>query len=86
MAERVFESTVSQGNSYTATSLTKSDVTVYDPPLRQVDVIDGGTVTIIDGRGVSKALPSLPAGYPIKCLVTKVMSTGTTATSFVGYP
>ena len=86
MAERAYESHIATGNSYTALPLTKSDVEEYDPPLRQVDVIDGGTVTIIDGKGTSRALPSVPAGYSIKCLVKKVMSTGTGASSFIGYP
>lgn len=86
MADRPFESPVSIGVSYTALPLTKSDVTTYDPPLRQVDVIDGGTVVIVDGRGTSRTLTSLPAGYSIKCLVTQVMSTGTAASNFVGYP
>lgn len=83
---RPFESPMSTGVSYTAIPLTKSDSTTYDPPFRLVDVIDGGDVTFIDGRGTSRTLTSVPAGYPIKCLVTKIMSTGTTASNFVGYP
>lgn len=86
MAERPYESPMSTGVSYTAIPLTKSDSTTYDPPLRMVDVIDGGTVVIIDGKGTSRTLTSLPAGYAIKCLVSKVMSTGTAASNFVGYP
>lgn len=86
MADRPFESPISIGVSYTALPLTKSDATIYDPPLRMVDVIDGGTVVIIDGKGASRTLASLPAGYSIKCLVTQVMSTGTAASNFVGYP
>lgn len=83
---RPYQSDTTSGPSYTAIPLTKSDSTTYDPPLRQVDVIDGGNVTIIDGRGVSRLLSSLPAGYAIKCLVSKVMSTGTAAANFIGYP
>ncbi len=86
MAERPYESPMSTGVSYTAIPLTKSDSTTYDPPLRMVDVLDGGTVTIIDSKGQTRALPTVPAGYSIKCLVTKVMSTGTGASNFVGYP
>ena len=86
MAGRPYESPTSVGLSYTALPLTKSDVTVYDPPLRMVDVLDGGTVTIVDGRGQSRALPTVPAGYSIKCLVTQVMATGTGASNFIGYP
>ena len=83
---RAYESPMSTGVSYTAIPLTKSDSTEYDPPFRMVDVIDGGSITFIDGQGVSRTLAGLPAGYSLRCLVKKVMSTGTSGTNFVGYP
>lgn len=80
-----FQSGYSSGVSYTAVPVTKSDSTAYDPPLRWLDVGTGGDVTFIDGRGTSKTL-TVGDGYAIKCLITKVMSTGTTASGFIGYP
>ena len=80
-----YKSPVSVGVSYTAIPVTKSDATVYNPPLRWVDVATAGDVTFIDGRGVSKTI-TVHDNYSIKCLVQKVMSTGTTASGFIGYP
>jgi len=82
---QAFNSPYSSGVSYTAIPVTKSDSTTYDPPLRWLDVTEAGDVTFIDGRGESKTV-TVTAGYSLKCLVSKVMSTGTTASGFIGYP
>jgi len=76
----------SQSVSYTAVPITKSDSTTYSPPLRWLDVTTGGDVTFIDGNGASVTLSSVPSGYAIKCIIKKVMSTGTTASGMIGYP
>ena len=52
--------------------------------MRLIDVIGGGDVTFRDGRGAQVALTGLPAGYMIKCVVTRVVSS--TATKLIGYP
>lgn len=80
-----FQSGISSGLSYTAIPITASDVTVFDPPLRLVDVGTGGDVTFVDGRGDEKTI-TVGDGYSIKCLVQQVKSTGTTATGMIGYP
>lgn len=79
-----FESNISQGLSYTAIPITKSDSTVFDPPLRCVDVVTGGDVVFTDGKGVDKTI-TVGSGYTIKCLVTKIKA-ASTATGFIGYP
>ena len=81
----LYKSPASLGVSYTFIPVTKSDVTVYDPPLRWLDIQTGGAVTIIDARGVSKT-GTFPDGGSIKCLIKQVMSTGTDASGFIGYP
>lgn len=66
-------------------AVTKSDATVYDPPLRALYVGGGGNVAILapdDEAAVT--LTDVPAGtiLPISC--AKVMSANTTATLLVG--
>ncbi len=80
-----YKSPVSLGLSYTADPITKSDSTTFDPPYRVVDVVTGGAVKFVDGRGATKTI-TVPDGYTIKCLVTKIFSTDTTASGFIGYP
>jgi len=79
-----FESNVSQGVSFTAIPITKSDSAVFDPPLRWVDVGTGGDVVFTDGRGVDKTI-TVGDGYSIKCLVTRIKA-ASTAGGFIGYP
>ncbi len=74
-----------QSVSYTVIPITKSDATVYDPPLRWVDVLGAGDVALVDARGVAKTI-TVTAGYSIKCVVKQILATGTTATGFLGYP
>jgi hypothetical protein len=66
-------------------TITKSDATVYDPPLRFFNVAVAGAVTFVYADGTTGA-PYLTAG-PIYSVgrVTKVMSTGTAATGLTGW-
>lgn len=65
-----------------AVAVTKSDSTVVDITALYVGAT--GDVTVITWRGTTVTFPTVPAGtiLPIRC--TKVMSTNTTASSFVG--
>lgn len=66
-------------------TVTKSDATVYNPPLRMLWV--GGTgdvaVTMI-GDTTAVTLAAVPAGTMLNVCVTKVMATNTTATLITG--
>lgn len=62
-------------------AVTKSDATVIAADALYVG--GAGDVTCLDRDGTS-ALYTCPAGTYILCQVTKVMSTGTTATLIVG--
>jgi hypothetical protein len=44
-----------------------------------------GDVTVTGGDGVDVTFPGVPAGKDIPMLVTRVKSSGTTASSIVGY-
>lgn len=68
-----------------AQNITKSDSTVYNPPLRQIYVAGAGDVVLrkaVDGTLVTL---TVDAKTWIKLWSDKVMSTGTTATGLVGY-
>lgn len=64
-------------------AVTKSDNTIYNPPLDAIYVAGAGDVTVITNAGNSLLITAV-AGVilPIKC--KKVMSTGTDATGIVG--
>ncbi|WP_019053580.1 spike base protein, RCAP_Rcc01079 family [Sphingobium xenophagum] len=80
-----FNSAYSTGVSYTALPDITPDADNDLPvPVRLIDVIGGGDVTFRDGRGSLVAMTGLPAGYIIKCVVTRVVSS--TATKLIGYP
>lgn len=65
-------------------AITKSDSTTYDPPLRGLFVGGAGDVVLTDLAGVDASY-TVPAGAIIDWLIiTKVKSTGTTATLMVG--
>lgn len=68
-----------------AVAVTKSDATVYNPPLRMLWV--GGTgdvaVTMI-GDTTAVTLSAVPTGTMLNICVTKVMSTNTSATLITG--
>jgi hypothetical protein len=67
-----------------AVAVTKSDATVYDPPLDQLYVGGTGAVTVVTVGGQTVAFAAVPAGTWLKIRCTKVKSTGTDATSIVG--
>lgn len=79
-----FKSGFSTGVSYTAVTITPNADSDLPVPVRWIDVIGGGDITFRDGRGSQVVLTGLPAGYAIKCVVTRVVST--TATKLIGYP
>jgi hypothetical protein len=67
-----------------ATAVTKSDSTVYAPPLDALFIGGAGNVAVLTPSGTTLTITGVLAGviYPIAC--TKVMSTNTTATNIVG--
>lgn len=79
-----FNSAYSTGVSYTAITITPNADNDLAVPVRLIDVIGGGDVTFRDGRGAQVVMTGLPAGYIIKCVVTRVVSS--TATKLIGYP
>lgn len=70
-----------EGTARNHFAVTKSDVTVIYADALYVGV--AGDVTCLDRDGTS-ALYTCPAGTYILAQVTKVMSTGTTASGIVG--
>ena len=64
-------------------NITKSDATVYDPPLMLLRCEAASLVTVVDLWGTSVAFTAI-AGEIIPGPISKVMSTGTTGTVFVG--
>lgn len=66
-------------------AVTKSDATVYDPPLRGFYVGGAGDVAVIAADDTAAVtLTGCLAGVLYPFSVTKVMSTNTTATAIVG--
>lgn len=73
------------GAAISAFVITKSDSTVFTTPTRQIWV--GGTgdlAVLMNADTVSVILSAVPAGTMLSISVTKVLSTGTTATLIVG--
>lgn len=66
------------------TPITKSDVTVYDPPLEGLWVGGTGDVAVVDATGATVTITNVPDGTHLPIKVTKVMSTNTDATNIVG--
>lgn len=66
------------------TTVTKSDETVYSPPLRALYVGGAGNVKIKDALGNTVTLVGLAAGVVHPIRATMVFSTDTTATNIVG--
>lgn len=64
-------------------AVTKSDATVYTPPLDALYVGGAGDVVTKDKDGTSATYTVTAGGY-VLCQCTQVMSTGTTATGIVG--
>lgn len=65
-------------------SITKSDATVYSPPLRALYIGGAGDVKIKDAMGNTVTLTNLAAGVVHPIRATMVYSTDTTATDIVG--
>lgn len=67
-------------------SITKSDSTEYLPTLRQIYVGVGGDITVVDQSGETILFKDVPQGMTIgPFFVKKVKSTGTTASSLIGF-
>lgn len=67
-------------------SVTKSDATVYNPPLRSLYVGSGGDVAILAVDDTDPVtVPSVPSGSVLNIAIKKVMATNTTASAMVGY-
>lgn len=65
-------------------AITKSDATVYDPPLDALLVNGTGDVAVVDMYGNSVTITSVVAGALLPIRVSKVLSTGTDATEIFG--
>lgn len=68
------------------TDITKSDSTIYDPPLRKILVGGTGDVVVKDLQGTSHTFASVPAFTTLDGPFQMIMSTNTTATLIKGYP
>lgn len=68
-----------------AKNITKSDTTIYDPPLQGVWVGGVGDVTVITPAGTSVLFSAVPAGTLLPIQAKQVMSTATTATLLAGF-
>lgn len=64
--------------------LTKSDATVYDPPLDALYVGGTGHINIVDASGATTLISAVPAGALLPIKVKQLLSTSTTATLVVG--
>jgi hypothetical protein len=65
-------------------TVTKSDATLYNPPLRALYVGVSGNVAIVDKAGSTIVLVSLAAGVFHPVCAVQVLATNTTATNIVG--
>lgn len=66
------------------TAITKSDETVYSPPLDAILVNGAGNLAVVDLAGNTVTITGVAAGALLPIAATKVMSTNTTATNIVG--
>ena len=62
-------------------SITTSDTTVYDPPMRGIWVGVGGNVAVKTARGTTAVIPNVPGGTILPGYFTQVRSTNTEATN-----
>ena len=66
--------------------IAKSDSTVYNPLIRAIYVGVAGDITVVDNEGNSVLFKAVPQGVVLGPFsVAKVMSTGTAASSLVGF-
>ena len=76
---------VDPGYGWSCVAITKSDSTTYDPPLRGVYVGSVGDVAVLPvGNAAAVTFVGVPTGSYVWAVCTKVMSTGTSASSMVG--
>lgn len=68
-----------------AVSVTPSDATTYDPPLRGIYLNATGSISIVFADGSTFSGSPIPGLLHPFCGVYKVMSTGTTATGIYGF-
>ena len=78
------EVTVSSESAVDAVAITKSDSTVFTPPLRGIYVGGTGDVAVTTMLGTVITFTAVPAGFILPVYCSKVMSTNTSATSMVG--
>lgn len=86
MAETVLQTTVAPGPGSHLVAITKSDTTLYNPPLRALYVGGAGDVALLAiGDTIAVTLTAVPVGTTItSVMIEKVMSTNTSATLMVG--
>jgi hypothetical protein len=65
-------------------NITKSDSTVYDPPLDAIFVGGAGNVALVDLAGNTVTITGVIAGQILPIGASKIMSTNTTATNICG--
>jgi hypothetical protein len=68
-----------------AVAVTKSDSTVYSPPLCGLFIGGAGNVNVVTVNGSTVLFTGCVAGQILPIAVTKVMSTSTTATNITGF-
>jgi hypothetical protein len=66
-----------------AATITTSDSTEYDPPLRGICVTVAGTVQVVHTDGSTAPIQCAAGAFIPVANIKKVMSTGTTATGIV---
>jgi hypothetical protein len=66
-------------------NVTKSDTTIYSPPLNGIWVGSVGDVTVITPAGTSVLFSAVPTGTLLPIQAKQVMSTGTTASLLAGF-
>jgi len=69
---------------YRMATLTKSDATVYDPPIMLLRCQAASGVTVVDIHGNSVAFTAI-AGEMIPGPIAQLMETGTAGTVFTGW-
>ena len=65
-------------------AITKSDVTVYDPPLLGIRVGTAGDVYVVSD-GATVPLRNVAVSEHVSGEITQVLATGTTATNITGW-
>lgn len=65
-------------------AVTPSDVTVFTPPLRGLYVGTTGAVAVTCPDLSTAVFTAVPAGVILPVLCSKVLSTGTTASTIIG--